>query len=167
MNGIPHEYAAAGVVTRLIAAVVDAVIVAVLATALYVAVAAVEFLWFPASFSWPRPAPWLSAPALLVLASGYFTVAWATSGRTVGGILLGLRVLSSRRHLLSWPRAAGRAVLCALFPLGLLWATVSRSRRSVQDLVVKSVVVYDWHHDLGVGATAFSAIPECGRAAKS
>jgi uncharacterized RDD family membrane protein YckC len=167
VNGIPHEYAAAGVVTRLIAAVVDAVIVAVLATALYVAVAAVEFLWFPASFSWPRPAPWLSAPALLVLASGYFTVAWATSGRTVGGILLGLRVLSSRRHLLSWPRAAGRAVLCALFPLGLLWATVSRSRRSVQDLVVKSVVVYDWHHDLGVGATAFSAIPECGRAAKS
>jgi hypothetical protein len=27
----------------------------------------------------------------------------------------------------------------------LLWSAVSRERRSVQDVVVRSVVVYDWH----------------------
>jgi uncharacterized RDD family membrane protein YckC len=85
----------------------------------------------------------LSVSTLFVLASGYFTVAWATSGRTAGSVLLGLRVLSARRRLLGWPRAAGRAALCVLFPIGLLWAAVSASRRSVQDLLVRTVVVYD------------------------
>jgi hypothetical protein len=34
----------------------------------------------------------------------YLTVAWATAGRTSGGRLLGLRVLSVRGGLLGWSR---------------------------------------------------------------
>ena len=37
-----------------------------------------------------------------------------------------------------------RAVLCVLFPLLLFWAVVDRRRRSVQDLIVRTAVVYDW-----------------------
>jgi hypothetical protein len=35
-------------------------------------------------------------------------------------------------------------VLCVMFPLGLLWAVFSRRRRSLQDILVRSAVVYDW-----------------------
>jgi hypothetical protein len=35
-------------------------------------------------------------------------------------------------------------VLCVLFPLLLFWAVVDRHRRSVQDLLVRTSVVYDW-----------------------
>ena len=31
-----------------------------------------------------------------------------------------------------------------LFPLGLLWCAVDGSRRSVQDVVLRTTVVYDW-----------------------
>jgi hypothetical protein len=44
-------------------------------------------------------------------------------------------------------RAVLRAALCVVFPLGLLWCALSRHRRSLQDLVVGSAVVYD-----GVGS---------------
>jgi hypothetical protein len=33
-------------------------------------------------------------------------------------------------------------VLCTLFPIGLLWVLVSRENRSVQDLMLRTSVVY-------------------------
>jgi hypothetical protein len=54
------------------------------------------------------------------------------------------RVRSSSRGRLGWWRAGLRALLCVIFPVGLFWSAVSR-RRSVQDVVMRSVVVYDWH----------------------
>jgi hypothetical protein len=41
-------------------------------------------------------------------------------------------------------RAFVRAVLCALFPIGLFWSAVSTRNESVQDLLVRTTVVYDW-----------------------
>jgi hypothetical protein len=35
-------------------------------------------------------------------------------------------------------------VLYAAFPLGLAWVAVSRDSRSVQDLLLRTSVVYDW-----------------------
>jgi uncharacterized RDD family membrane protein YckC len=82
---------------------------------------------------------------LLAVAVGYLAVGWAIAGRTYGARLLGLRVLSSRLELLGWMRSVLRAAVCVLWPVGLLWCGVSSSRRSVADLVVRSVVVYDTH----------------------
>jgi hypothetical protein len=31
-----------------------------------------------------------------------------------------------------------------VFPIGLLWCAVSTSRRSLQDIVVRTSVIYDW-----------------------
>ncbi len=42
--------------------------------------------------------------------------------------------------------ALGRGAFYALFPLGLLWAAVDGRNRSVQDLVLRTSVVYDWTH---------------------
>jgi uncharacterized RDD family membrane protein YckC len=45
---------------------------------------------------------------------------------------------------MSLRRSFARAVLYVLFPAGLLWVLVSRRNASLQDLLVGTVVVYDW-----------------------
>jgi hypothetical protein len=41
-------------------------------------------------------------------------------------------------------RSFARALLYVLFPAGLLWIMASRRNASVQDLVVRTAVLYDW-----------------------
>ena len=57
---------------------------------------------------------------------------------------LGLRVTGSQGRRLRLGLAFVRAVLCTVFPIGLFWIVLSRDNRSVQDLVVRSSVIYDW-----------------------
>jgi uncharacterized RDD family membrane protein YckC len=133
----------AGVVTRLLAAAVDAVVVVVLAASLDLAAAGARFLWSPMDFRWPRPTALDSAVVLLLVAVVYLAVGWGLAGRTYGARLLGLRVLSSRHELLGWTRAVLRAVLNVIWPIGLLWCGISRTRLSLADVVLRSVVVYD------------------------
>jgi uncharacterized RDD family membrane protein YckC len=35
-----------------------------------------------------------------------------------------------------------RAIGCVLFPIGLLWVVIDRQRRSLQDIVFRTRVVY-------------------------
>jgi uncharacterized RDD family membrane protein YckC len=135
----------AGVVTRSLAVGVDVAVVVLVATVLPLAAAGVRFAWSPVDFRWPQPAPVVTVGLLPVVAVVYLTAGWAMAGRTYGARLLGLRVLSSHLELLSWTRCALRAVVCVVWPFGLLWCGIDHSRRSVADLVVRSVVVYDTH----------------------
>jgi hypothetical protein len=41
-------------------------------------------------------------------------------------------------------RSLMRAGFCVVFPIGLFWCVISPERRSVQDLVLWTRVVYDW-----------------------
>lgn len=142
----------AGIVTRTLAAIVDVVVVLVLMGTAFLAVAGVRFLVSPLGFSWPAPSWAQSLAAAGLLAVGYLTAAWATSGRTAGAAVHGLRVRSVGGARLGWFRAALRAALCVAFPPGLAWSAVGRRRRSVQDLLVGSVVVYDWVSPAGGGS---------------
>jgi uncharacterized RDD family membrane protein YckC len=135
----------AGVVTRVLAAAVDAVAIALLAVALDLAAAGVRFVWSPVDFRWPRPALVSSIVVLLAIGVLYLTVAWAMTGRSYGGRLLGLRVLSMRRELMGWTRAFLRALTSVAWPVGLLWSGISRTRSSLQDILFRTVVVYDVH----------------------
>ncbi len=135
----------AGIVTRALAAAIDFVVALGLTAGVLGAVAAAAFLISPVSF---RPPPGLAVEASLVglaVAVAYLTVGWAIAGWTVGGAVLGVRVVARRGGRLGWLRSGARAVLCVVIPLGLLWAVVSVNRRSVQDLLVRSAVVYDSH----------------------
>jgi uncharacterized RDD family membrane protein YckC len=80
-----------------------------------------------------------------VLAVGYLTLGWSTSGRTVGALVMGLRVLNRSGDSMRPVSALLRALFCVAFPLGLLWILVSAGNRSLQDLVLRTSVVYDWH----------------------
>ena len=86
----------------------------------------------------------------------YLTVAWWLNGRTFGDHLMGLRVVNFRGDRLRLPGALARAAFCAAFPLGLFWVAVSRENRSVQDVVLRTSVIYDWqparvHQSTGIG----------------
>jgi uncharacterized RDD family membrane protein YckC len=150
----------AGVVTRCLAAAVDAAVVAGAVVLLYLAVVALRFAWSPLSFRWPAPSGHVSGLVFVAVATVYLTIAWARTGRTRGAGLLGLRVVSARLEPLGWWRAAVRAVICVLFPVGLLWSAISSTRRSVQDLLVGSLVVYDLHRDGGVRLVASARTAE-------
>ena len=57
---------------------------------------------------------------------------------------MGLRVLNAKGTRLGLAPASLRAVFCVLFPIGLFWVPFSSDNRSVQDLVLRTAVVYDW-----------------------
>ncbi len=135
----------AGIITRLLAAAIDIAAVCVLTGVAFLSVAAAGLAVSPVTFRWTPPSTTQTVLVWLALAIVYLTTGWATSGRSGGAAVLGLRVLSRGGARLGWFRAALRAALCAVFPVGLLWAAVNRNRHSVQDIVVRSVVVYDWH----------------------
>jgi uncharacterized RDD family membrane protein YckC len=135
--------ARAGLVTRSIANIVDLIVVALLVAGGYAAVAATRFLLGPTTFHFPTPSSALLLSGGLGLQAVYFAVTWAVAGGTYGDRLLGLRVTDDRGARLHWGRCAARAVLCTLFPIGLVWVLVSGENRSVQDVLLRTSVVYD------------------------
>jgi len=134
----------AGFVTRMLANVVDAGVVIGVLAAGWTTVTVVKFLWSPKGFHLPAP----SFALMLVLGGAiefvYLAVAWRTWGRTWGDELFGLRVLSFRGTRMRWPGAAARAALCVFVPIGIFWVIVSAQNRSVQDVLLRTSVVYDW-----------------------
>jgi uncharacterized RDD family membrane protein YckC len=134
----------AGIVSRGVAAVVDLVISLILLAAIYVGYTAVRFVIHPARFRFPRPAPGLSGTVWIVVTTIYLAGCWVTTGRSLGDQVAGLRVVRGGGQLIGLGRALLRGLLCVLFPIGLLWSVVSRRRASVQDLLVRTSVVYDW-----------------------
>lgn len=134
---------AAGIVTRLLAAVVDLAVVLLGLGVLVLVVAGARFLWSPATFRWPAPPSEFSLAVGGLIAFGYLAVAWSGTGRTYGAAVLGVRVVARDGNPLRWLSAGLRAALYLVFPLGLLWVAVSASRRSLQDVVVGSTVVHD------------------------
>ena len=134
----------AGFVSRASADVVDALLVSVV-TALIVVVGAVMAALFTASsFAFPRPGTFAASGALSVAYLVYLAVFWATTGRTPGKHVAGLRVVTSRGEPLPVPRAVARALVCLVFPVGLLWILVSRRNLAVHDVLLRTAVIYDW-----------------------
>jgi uncharacterized RDD family membrane protein YckC len=132
------------VVSRCLAAAIDVGVVAVILAAIYFAIAGALLLWDPKHASMPSFPRSVAVTVAGVLAVLYLATAWSTSGRSVGDQLLGLRVEGFRGERLHILRSLVRALVCVLFPLGLLVAAIDRSRRSLADFVVSSVVIYDW-----------------------
>jgi uncharacterized RDD family membrane protein YckC len=140
----PFQGQRAGIVTRTVANVVDFSLVVGVIAGGYAAWAAVTFLINPTRFSFPEPSFLLLLLCYGVLLFVYLTVSWATTGRTYGDHLLGLRVVNFRGERMRWPGAVVRAAFCVVLPIGLYWAVLSRTNRSVQDTVLRTSVLYDW-----------------------
>lgn len=136
----------AGVVTRVVAGVIDYLLCSVLVLLGYLSVSALMFVTNPVGFSWPRTG-WLiliiSGMAFLFV---YLGLAWSATGKPLGGSIMGTRVVDRRGRRLSLPLAFVRAALVVAFPIGLLWSAVNPAGRSVQDIALRTRVLYD--HDV-------------------
>jgi uncharacterized RDD family membrane protein YckC len=140
----PFQGHRAGLVTRTVAASIDLGIVLLALGVCSLGVSAFFFLLNPRRFSAPTPSLAVMCVVGGLLLVGYLTVSWVGNGRTYGNHVMGLRVVNRHGQPLHAPVAFLRAVCCVLFPLGLLWVLVSGYNRSLQDLVVRTSVIYDW-----------------------
>lgn len=134
----------AGVVSRTGAMVIDAGYAVALTGGLYLVVAGIRFLHRARTFSWPR----IDLPEAVAVAAVVVTLAlaigWSSTGRSVGMRFMGLRLVTKAGSTLGVGHALVRAILCVAFPLGLFWCAASRRNASVQDLVLRTQVLYDW-----------------------
>jgi uncharacterized RDD family membrane protein YckC len=134
----------AGLVTRVTAAVLDGAVVVLTLVVGYAVLAALLFMVNPRSFSLPDSGWLLSLSVGLLVLVVYLSAAWWISGRSYGCLVMGLRVVGHHGDNPRLLEALARALLCVAFPIGLLWTLVSRDNRSLQDLVLRTSVVYDW-----------------------
>jgi uncharacterized RDD family membrane protein YckC len=88
--------------------------------------------------------PGLSATGMWLTLIVYLTIGWASTGRTIGKQVLGLRVVRRDAKALRPGQAFGRAVLCASFYPGLLVALFSKRNAALEDFVCNTFVLYDW-----------------------
>lgn len=133
---------AAGIITRGLAAVIDLLVVLLIMGALYGGLVLVRLVYSPAAFSLPSLNAVFSTVVTFGVAVVYLTGCWTVSGSTAGGVTMGLRVVGRRSPRVGLPVGLLRAVGCVLFPIGLLWVVVDRRRRSLQDIVFRTRVVY-------------------------
>jgi len=134
----------AGVVTRVAASVVDFLLVIVAICLIYGGIALGLFVIRPSRFHWPENISWTIPVLYFILLTPYLALSWSGTGRTYGGALLGVRVVNYEGARLHVPVAVARAFLCIVFPVGLLWVVISSANRSVQDLIFRTSVIYDW-----------------------
>jgi uncharacterized RDD family membrane protein YckC len=89
----------------------------------------------------------LAACAWALVVGTYFVLFWSTAGQTPGMRAMGLRVLDERGGHPGTLRSALRLIglALAIIPLGagFLTVLVDDRRRALQDLLARTVVVYD------------------------
>jgi uncharacterized RDD family membrane protein YckC len=140
----PYQGQRAGLVTRMVASTIDAAVVGLVLCLGYAGLAGLLFLINPRDFSFPDTSLIFGMAAAFTVLVIYLTACWWFSGRTYGDLVMGLRVVNFRGEGMHLVGAFGRAVFCAIFPIGLLWVVVSTENRSAQDLVMRTSVLYDW-----------------------
>jgi uncharacterized RDD family membrane protein YckC len=140
----------AGFVSRAVAAFIDVAIIVLVVLGTIAVLWVLSFIFDPSSGTVTVADQGRIPPAVWMVLYGYalnvvyWTVFWATSGRTIGNLVMGLRVVNFRGQHPKWIGALLRALFCTVFPVGLLWVIVSGANRSVQDVVLRTSVIYDW-----------------------
>lgn len=133
----------AGIVSRSIATAIDLLVAIGVGFALLVMISAVVGL-FTRGFDLlmpSQPARGILSAALLVAYLGY---GWGLGGRTVGKVVMGLRVVGEDGADIPTWHGLLRALAYLVFPAGFLWALVSHRNASLQDMVTRTAVVHDW-----------------------
>jgi uncharacterized RDD family membrane protein YckC len=135
----------AGFVSRVVAAAVDVMIVFVLLLAGLAGFAAVRYVIADEPFEYPDLGTVANSTLLFVLLVLVLTLAWSSSGRTLGNNLVGLRVVRENGGEVSWRRALARALIVVIFHVVAMgWILVSKKNAGIHDLVCRTTVIYDW-----------------------
>ncbi|GIM95941.1 RDD family protein [Paractinoplanes toevensis] len=134
-----------GPVSRTLAYVLDALVVAVAAAAVVTGLGMVASVVGSEARDLARAV----TAAYLVVLPGLFALYcaafWALAGRTPGMAVLGLRVVGLGNRRIRWSAALLRAVLLAYFPIGALWLLVDRRHQAIHDKLARTLVVRASH----------------------
>jgi uncharacterized RDD family membrane protein YckC len=131
----------AGSVSRSIAYVLDALIVASLSIGAVTAVTLVAAVAGAQARDLAHAVVSVSVVLLPSLMALYMAVFWTLAGRTPAMALLGLRVVRSDGRPVGWFSALVRAVVLAYFPIGALWLLVDRRHQGIHDKLARTAVV--------------------------
>lgn len=132
----------AGIVSRGVAAIIDVGIVWTLLAGIYLGFALARLIVDATSFSFPAPGALFTTTGFIAMSIGYNALCWAISGRTLGCVVMGLRVRGRRRDPMRPSIALARAVFYTFVPIGLLWAAIDLRRRSLPDILLGTRVLY-------------------------
>ncbi|MGI9196653.1 MAG: RDD family protein [Candidatus Nanopelagicales bacterium] len=133
----------AGFASRVAACCIDVGLVILLMMGVWLAIELIQLVFSPGLNVEPPKASTLVIWGYF-FTTFYWTVAWATSGRSFGAWVMGVRVVNRKGEKLSWPLSLLRAGFSVGFPFGLLWALFSKRNRSLQDIALRTIVIYDW-----------------------
>jgi uncharacterized RDD family membrane protein YckC len=135
----------AGLVSRLLVAGIDFVVVTLTLFGLFLAFGIGKYLLGSDSVDLPNSGPLLTGVGWPVVEFFYLAIAWSLTGRTFGKQLFGLRAINGDGARLGRWRACARAAWCTFFGIpSLLWAGVSSRNAAVHDILFRTAVVYDW-----------------------
>ncbi|WP_162605568.1 RDD family protein [Jiangella ureilytica] len=133
----------AGLVSRCAAALVDVALVAAASALAGIVLSGIRYTVDGPPFALPPLPGWALGVGHSVLVLIYLTASWTLTGRTPGQLVLGLRVVTAAARPPGPLRALVRALVCVVFPIGVLWLLVSRRTLAVHDVVARTVLVYD------------------------
>lgn len=135
----------AGFASRVIADLVDLGLIFAIWFSVLLTISVARYLLVPThTFGLIQLPNWLEVLGVYAIAVVYLDYGWATTGRSPGKQLFGLRVVDRRNPDSPPRRALLRVVLCVVFLPGILWVLVSRKNASLQDLIVRTAVIYSW-----------------------
>jgi uncharacterized RDD family membrane protein YckC len=133
-----------GLVTRVVAFVLDAAVVNAVA-AIVAAAAALVLSLFPIGHDLRTVIVAIAGAAFFAWVVGYFSTFWATTGQTPGNRLMRIRVVRPDRTPLKFSRALLRVVglLLAALPLfaGFIPILFTARRRGLADWLADTVVI--------------------------
>lgn len=139
--GADHPGHYAGLVSRLLALTVDALLLTAVVSAIAAGVPAV---WSAMLGSAPAWLETCAGAVAAVLPFAYFQLGWWGLGSTAGGMLFGLAVRRADGSPLSAARAAVRAFLGLLFApfwlVGMVLTLSDPRRRALHDVLMGTVV---------------------------
>jgi uncharacterized RDD family membrane protein YckC len=133
----------AGFATRFVACIIDVSLVALIMMGIWLGIEILQLIFTPGVDVQPPRAATLVVWGY-VFTTLYWAISWATSGRSIGAWVMGVRVVNRKGERVHVPIALARAAFSVAFPIGLGWAIVSKRNRSVQDVVLRTIVIYDW-----------------------
>ncbi len=144
MPSPPQRNAYAGLVSRVVALLIDVALLTLTALAISTLP---ELAWQEVLV---RAVPgWFSAgvtAAAALVPWAYFAACWWLNGQTIGDLLIGVVVLRSDGQELSFPHAAARSLagllLAPLWLLGLFAVLWDERRRAWHDRIFRTVVRY-------------------------
>ena len=135
----------AGFPTRVVADVIDILIAFGIFVLIYSGLSILWDFFNSDTIQIKVQSPGINASGMWLTAVIYLTLGWASTGRSIGKQVMGLRVVRRDAKPLRPSQALARSLICVTFYWLVMWSVLfSRRNAGIHDMICKTVVVYDW-----------------------